>query len=306
MSDFSMPRRVGLLFAALLLAMQVFAPTVRGQANDPAAEDARVQRETEARLKENNQAQKKPTDAKAAPAAGEKTPLNWMSLLTVEGGVLMIPIWGLSVVALAFAVERTLALRRERVIPHGLVEALGEAASNQSAFDPRRAYRICQQFPSAAADVIRAMLLKVGRPHSEVEHAVAEAANREAAKLYNNVRWLNMSAAVAPLLGLLGTVQGMIMSFYTTASLAPGQNKAQVLAEGIYIALATTFAGLTVAIPATVVAHWLEGRIQNLFREIDELLFNLLPQVERFEGKLRMPANGEAVEAKPEPQGAAK
>jgi biopolymer transport protein ExbB len=85
----------------------------------------------------------------------------------------------------------------------------------------------------------------------------------------------------------------MIMSFFTTANLMPGQNKAQVLAEGIYIALATTFAGLTVAIPVTVIAHWFEGRIQSLFREIDELLFSLLPQVERYEGKLRMNRPGE-------------
>jgi biopolymer transport protein ExbB len=96
-----------------------------------------------------------------------------------------------------------------------------------------------------------------------------------------------MAAAVAPLLGLLGTVQGMIVAFFETAKSEVGQNKATLLAEGIYTALVTTFAGLCVAIPAVVVAHWFEGRIQSLFREIDDLTGTLLPHVERYEGKLR-------------------
>ena len=57
---------------------------------------------------------------------------------------------------------------------------------------------------------------------------------------------------------------------------------------GIYVALVTTFAGLCVAIPGAMLAHYFEGRIQSLFREIDELLLGLLPQLERFEGKLRV------------------
>jgi biopolymer transport protein ExbB len=132
------------------------------------------------------------------------------------------------------------------------------------------------------------MLLKIGRPHSEVEHAVAEASEREAERLFANVRWLNLFAAVAPLTGLLGTVWGMIRAFYDTTQLPPDQNKAEFLAEGIYIALVTTLGGLVVAIPAAVLAHYFEGRVIKLFHEIDELLFNLMPQIERFEGRMRM------------------
>ena len=60
------------------------------------------------------------------------------------------------------------------------------------------------------------------------------------------------------------------------------------LAEGIYVALVTTLGGLAVAIPAAIFSHYFEGRIQSLFYQIDELLFNLMPQIERFEGRLRM------------------
>ena len=107
-------------------------------------------------------------------------------------------------------------------------------------------------------------------------------------------------AGVSPLMGLLGTVWGMIRAFHDTTLLTPGQNKADYLAQGIYVALVTTFAGLAVAIPAAVLAHYFEGRIQNLLRETDELLFNLLPQVERFEGKLRVSRQHLGEESRPE------
>ncbi len=199
----------------------------------------------------------------------------------------MVPIVALSFLSAAVTVERFIQLRRSRVIPEGLLRELGRLGSGNTPFDPREAYRICQKYPSATATVIRAMLLKIGRPHSEVEHAVKEASDREAQRLYNNVRWLNLSAAVAPLFGLMGTVWGMIRAFHDTTQLVPGQNKADYLAEGIYLALVTTLAGLAVAIPSAILSHYFESRIVSLFHQIDELLFHLLPQIERFEGRVR-------------------
>jgi len=225
-------------------------------------------------------------NAASAMRTNEEEGINFFSLM-VRGGWFMIPIGLLSLLVVTIAIERTLSLRRGRVLPGALVKQLGLLASSHNAFDPRQAYRVCQQYPSAAANVVRAMLLKVGRPHSEVEHTVAAASEREAERLYANVRWLNLSAGVAPLLGLLGTVWGMIDAFHRTTILGPGQNKAEELATGIYIALVTTFGGLMVAIPAAIFAHLFEGRIQKLFHQIDEMLFNLLPQIERFEGRMR-------------------
>lgn len=207
--------------------------------------------------------------------------------LAIQGGIFMYPIYALSLLAVGVIIERFIGLRQDKVMPDGLVAAIGQLSDSKTGFDPRRAYRICQQYPSAAANVVRAMLLKVGRPHSEVEHTVAETSEREANRLYRNVRWLNMAAAVTPLIGLLGTVQGMIVAFHQTTVLAPGANKAVELANGIYTALVTTFGGLCVAIPSAFFAHYFEGRIQSLFHQIDELLFNLLPLTERFEGRVR-------------------
>ncbi|MBN1911041.1 MAG: MotA/TolQ/ExbB proton channel family protein [Pirellulales bacterium] len=220
--------------------------------------------------------------------------------LLCKGGNLMWPIAVMSVLVVAFGIERILGLRRRKVLPVELVQGLGDLAAKPGGFDPRRAYRLCQEFPSAAASVIRAMLLKIGRPHTELEQAIAEASQREANRLYANVRWLNLAAGVAPLMGLLGTVWGMIEAFFETANMAVGANKAELLAGGIYKALVTTFAGLAVAIPAAVLAHVLEGRIERLFRELDEILLGLMPQLERFEGRMRSPADGSPT-APPEP-----
>ena len=242
------------------------------------------------------------TEAGAEPAATAPSPVaadvsvtpprnpfdigNALSL-AVAGGWWMVPIFGLSLLMVTFAIERGLALRRSRLIPDELVTRLGQLSGGPGGFDPRQAYRLCQQFPCAASSVIRAMLVKVGRPHSEVEHAVSEAAEREAERAYANVRWLNLCAGVAPLMGLLGTVWGMILAFYQTTLLMPGQDRATQLAQGIYVALVTTLAGLMVAIPAAVFAHFYETRIVALFHEIDEMLFNMMPLVERYEGRIR-------------------
>jgi biopolymer transport protein ExbB len=215
--------------------------------------------------------------------------INLLDLLS-RGGWLMVPIGLMSLVVVTFGLERWLGLRRRKVLPPALIHGLGKLAAQKGGLDPRKAYRLCQQRPSAAANVIRTMLLKVGRPHTEVEHAVAEASDREAARLYSNVRWLSLAAGVTPLLGLLGTVWGMIQAFFATANLPTGANKAEYLAQGIYVALVTTFAGLAVAIPAAVLAHLFEGRIQTLFRELDETLLGLMPQLERYEGRLRVSA----------------
>ena len=245
-----------------------------------------------------------PTTTAAAPAEND---LNVFSL-AMNGGFFMYPIYALSILGVTMTIERAIALRRSRVIPAGLVTALGQLGSQNTGFDPRKAYRICQQYPSAAANVIRAMLLKVGRPVAEVEHTIAETSNREAGRLYYNIRWINLAASLSPLLGLIGTIQGMIIAFHEFTALAPGQNQAATLAAGIYVALVTTFAGLTVAIPSAVASHFFEGRIIMFFHEIDELAFNLLPQLERYEGRLRFSrqsADGEADrEAGDQPVGA--
>jgi biopolymer transport protein ExbB len=233
--------------------------------------------------------------AAPAPAAATATPatapegMKSLYQLYWDGGVFMHPILFFSLLMMACALERFIGLRTSRVVPHDLVQELGEMSA-QGGFDPRRAYRLCQEYPSTLANVVKAMLLKVGRPHSEVEQAVKETKDAEATKLYANVRPIALAQTVGPMLGLLGTVQGIIMAFsqISSSTAATNSNKFTQFAEGIYTALITTFAGLCVAIPAAIFCHYFEGRIQKLFQQIDDVLSNLLPQVEKYEGKLRV------------------
>lgn len=208
--------------------------------------------------------------------------------LFLAGGLLMWPIVAMSLVVLTFGIERLVALRGGRFLPPGLRDGITKLVAG--GFDPRKAYRLCQEFPSAAADVLAAMLEKVGRPVPEIERAAEVAKDREASRLYANIRPISLAVTVTPLLGLLGTVQGMIMAFYTTANLEAGANRAAELASGIYVALITTFAGLCVAIPAAIIAHYLEGRILRGFRGVDDLVADVLPQLERYENKGRLTA----------------
>jgi biopolymer transport protein ExbB len=208
--------------------------------------------------------------------------------LFLQGGILMWPIVAMSLVVLTFGIERFVALRRGRFVPAELRDGIAKLVAG--GFDPRKAYRLCREFPSAAADVLEAMLEKVGRPVPEIERAAELAKDREASRLYANIRPISLAVTVTPLLGLLGTVQGMIIAFYTTANLEAGANRAAELASGIYVALITTFAGLCVAIPAAMLAHWLEGRILRGFRGVDDLVGEVLPQLERYENKGRLTA----------------
>jgi biopolymer transport protein ExbB len=226
-------------------------------------------------------------DEAASGDDGDEAAINLLDLLQ-RGGVLMIPILLMSILVVAFGLERIIGLRREKILPEEFLIQLGAMSSRPGSFDPRRAYRLCQQYPSSAATVLRAMLLKVGRPHTEVERAVREASEREGNRLHRNVRTLNLAATVTPLLGLLGTVWGMIQAFFVTANMPVGANKAEALAEGIYVALVTTFTGLAVAIPAALLAHFFEGRIELRLRQVEELAESVLPLIEPLEGQLRV------------------
>lgn len=283
--------RIGVALV-LLAAIWEFAPLFRqaaaqqAEAETPQAERlAEAERRAQAALGAEPQASEAAETQRATPPLAEKINL-WE--LYLAGGVLMIPITFISLLALAISFERLLGLRRGKVLAPRLFKELMSLAAEPGGLDPRQAYWFCQHYPSTASNVIRAMLLKVGRPLTEIEHTVSEANEREAARLYNNVRWLNLCASVTPLIGLLGTVQGMIQAFFVTAHLPVGVNKAESLAQGIYVALITTFGGLVVAIPAAIVAHFFEGRIQRLFRELDEMLLGLLPSLQRFEGKVQV------------------
>jgi len=227
----------------------------------------------------------------AVETSSRRKGINFLTLLT-RGGWFMLPLLLLSMLVVTVGVERFLALRREKIFPPELVDEVSMLSNAKGGLDPRSLYQLCQVYPSSATYVLRTMLMKVGRPQSEMEHAVSESAQREATRLSNMTSWLTLAAAIAPLIGLLGTVWGITQAFYDTTQLVVGQNRAEALAQGIYTALVTTMTGLLIAIPAAILSHYYETRIVQLINEIEEVAYHLLPQFEKHEGEVRFTAAG--------------
>ena len=225
------------------------------------------------------------TDSSSS-ATPDEMPSLWN--LAIQGGWFMIPIGIASIVTVAFTLERLNGLRRARILPPALIDQL-RLLMGKGAPDPNALWDAAQNHPSPTAALIRAAVLKTGRPQPEVEAAVMDAVERETGEMTRNLRPINVVASIAPLLGLLGTVQGMIMAFMVTSTTtSTGSAKAQELAYGIYTALVTTFAGLSVAVVSVVLANFLEGRIEKLLRQLEAIFLDLLPRLEEYEGRIRV------------------
>jgi biopolymer transport protein ExbB len=217
--------------------------------------------------------------------------------LLVRGGIFMVPIALMSLVVVTFLFDRWIGLRRGKLIP-GRIANLLRGATKLGSLDPSEVYRLCRG-NSALERVVQSAVLRAGRPHSEIQASVSEAIQREVDRSYANVRWLNLGAGIAPLLGLLGTVWGLIRAFHDTTRLIAGENRADFLAVGIYEALVTTLAGLMVAIPAAVASHYFEGRIQRIFRDIEELSSDLVRGLDSLEGRVRTELTGKELSVVP-------
>ena len=183
-----------------------------------------------------------------------------------SGGPVMIPIALCSLVAVAVTLERWRALSRSRVLPLRLSE--GEAKIE--ALDIEGATALARDIDAPATRILGAALRRRGRALREVELAMEDQAHKELEKLRANVRTLNLIAAVAPLLGLLGTVLGIQEAFHRVVKTKMGEP--EMLASGIEVALVTTIAGLCVAIPTMLVASHFSNKARRLMLACDERL----------------------------------
>jgi biopolymer transport protein ExbB len=206
-----------------------------------------------------------PLLAQAAPDGTIPTQSLFDSLLA--GGPLMIPILLASFAMLLIVFERMISLRRRRVVPRLFIERF-LLQVRENALDRDDALERCEDESSHIARVFAAAVRKWGKPAVEVEQAVLDEGERIANVLRRYLRVLNGVSTVSPLLGLLGTVWGMIQAFNVIAT-SPAMGRAEMLAGGISVALITTAAGLLVAIPALVFYLYFVGRVDGLVMEID-------------------------------------
>ncbi|HEX5051435.1 MAG TPA: MotA/TolQ/ExbB proton channel family protein [Planctomycetota bacterium] len=177
------------------------------------------------------------------------------------GGFLMWPILGCSVVVVGLAIERYASLRKSRVLPPVVVDAIEQVVQGRA--NVVEAGMLESTAP--AARVLAAGLRRRGHLLADVEKAMEDRLAAEGSLLRGNVRGIALVAAVAPLLGLLGTVLGIADAFAAVEMTGLGKaESSEQLAAGIKVALYTTVFGLFVAIPATLLAAHLQARARRL------------------------------------------
>lgn len=213
--------------------------------------------------------------------------------LLLSGGPVLVAILLVSLYALYLFIERFLKLSRERVDADALMNRVNAAVRER---DLEQALSACEQHGGPVARVIQAALLRLPYGRAAVEAAFQEASLSEEQRLTRGLRPLATIAQVAPLLGLLGTVTGMIIAFAEISQQGTGNPAA--LADGIGQALVTTAAGLIVAIPALIGQNYLANRVDGILLEIDrrreELMANVVQvvQARRDERRVERPYDG--------------
>ncbi|HND32553.1 MAG TPA: MotA/TolQ/ExbB proton channel family protein [Myxococcota bacterium] len=190
-----------------------------------------------------------------------------------EGGFFMYPITVCAVIGMALALERFVYLfLRASLNASAFMSQLQRELLAGKVED---ALKLCNAEPSAAiARVMKAGLVRAGRPEAELKAAVEEQVLEVQPQISRRLAYLPMLANVATLLGLLGTIQGLIFSFHAVSA-ADASARSTALADGIAVAMYTTFWGLLVAIPILVVHSLLAARANQIMDEVDHYALKL-------------------------------
>jgi biopolymer transport protein ExbB len=192
-----------------------------------------------------------------------------------KGGPVMWPILLCSVVAFAIMIERLIRLRREQIDTKTFMEQVTRSLKRNKIME---ALELCERTRGPIAAIIKAGLLKHDRPRNEVREAIEDASVFEVPKLERNLPVLATIAQVAPLLGLLGTVTGLVSAFQVIETKASALNPVNPgdLAGGIWQALLATTFGLCVAIPTYVAYNYLVSRVDGFVLDMERSATDLL------------------------------
>lgn len=226
-----------------------------------------------------------PQDSLLAPV--EPATTSWLENL-MQGGWVMIPILLLSVAAIAIFVERLVTLRRATTDPKAITDRIRNYVHSG---DINGAIAYCEAQGKPITRILHDGLERLGRPIAEIQDAVQAAGRHEAYELENRTDLLASIAGIAPMLGFLGTVTGMIEAFQEIQSLQGNVNPS-VLAGGIWEALLTTAAGLVVGIVALFFYNLLTNRIGRIVNDMErtatgfiDLLQEPAPRPSRYEAQ---------------------
>jgi len=208
------------------------------------------------------------TTGRAVPVQKPGVDRSSVGRLLFRANPMLWPLVVCSVVTLGYILERFNALRRERVIPHEFADRFLERLSSGK-LDRERALELCRAHDSPAARIFALVVNAWGQPGVTIRQTLSYDAVGELIELKRNLRILSAMSTLGPLLGLLGTVVGIIQSFDALGGRV-GPARGEALAQGISLALVATAFGLAIAIVAVACYYFFLNRVDLLLRELDD------------------------------------
>ncbi len=196
-----------------------------------------------------------------------------------KGGVIMVPLLIGSILALAIVIERAIGLRSRKILVPEIITSIKKIRSDE---DIRVAERICEANEGPFANIVLTTLQNQDLPTDELKDIILDQGRQEVRVLERGLVTLETIAAASPLLGLMGTVIGMIKTFNVISQQGVGQ--ASVLSGGISEALITTVTGLAIGIPALVAFNYFTNKAENLIMDIEKHSATLLQKFRRLAG----------------------
>ena len=210
-------------------------------------------------------------------ATSEKGMTLWQTI--VAGGSLMVVLGLLSVAGLALVIYYFLTIKPEKLMPESFVESVASLLEHGKCDE---AGKLCDEKSNLVSDVVLAGLARKGKGKLMVKEAMEDQGRRSIDKLWLRLSYLADIAVVSPLVGLLGTILGMMQAFNIIA-FQIGAVKPILLAGGITKAMVTTAAGLMIAIPAMILYSYFRGKVQSVaaqFENVSAELFHVLAEKE--------------------------
>jgi biopolymer transport protein ExbB len=194
----------------------------------------------------------------------------------IKGGVVMVPLLLCSVISLSIIVERCLSLRRNRILKYEVLQRIEELLRDRKIPE---ASTLCKRYPSSMTRILLAAILNHDKSRQEIKEIIEDAGRQEVPVLERYLTILGTIASISVLLGLLGTVMGMIRTFNAIAALGYGHPEA--LASGISEALVATATGLTIAIPTLVLYNFFMNKVDSLVIEMEKNSLRMLSILKR-------------------------
>lgn len=182
-----------------------------------------------------------------------------------KGGPVMWPLLALSILGVAFTLERFWYYHKVSINTPEFLDKIRQVLKQRKV---KEALQVCEHYRGPIASILKAGLLKFGKGRDEIEKAISATGGIEMDRLERGLIWLATIANIAPMLGFLGTVTGMINAFDTIAR--QGLNNPALVAIGISQALITTATGLTIAIPVSLLYNYFVNRVSKLVLEMEE------------------------------------